>query len=254
MHTFISFDGQVTAAAGAMIPAVSSAALYGKGVFTTIAIRDCKPFLWEKHWQRLRNDAAKVGMKVSEYREATVAEALTVLIERNEVVNGRARVTFFDWSGGGAWRAETGGRTSLLIMTGDLRPVPENFKVTVSPYRVNSTWPLAGVKSCNYLENILAIEEARGRGFDEAVRLNERGEITSGCMSNIFWEKDGKLFTPSLQSGCLAGTTRGDILENEGAVEMDAGIEALDGADAIFLTSAGLGKARAAVFEGRSFK
>jgi len=254
MHEFVSLNDKITPADKAGVPAVSSAALYGKGVFTTITIHDGKPFLWEKHWERLQSDAARVGIHIWEYPAEMVAASLTGLIEKNSVKNGRARVTFFDERGGGAWPGDTELETSLLITTGDARPVPNSFKVTVSPYVLNSRSPLAGVKSCSYLENLLALDEARGRGFDEAIRLNERALIASACMANIFWRERGQLYTPGLASGCLAGTTRGFVIERLGAIEAEAGLEVLDKADAIILTSAGLGMIEAADFDGRRFE
>jgi branched-subunit amino acid aminotransferase/4-amino-4-deoxychorismate lyase len=100
---------------------------------------------------------------------------------------------------------------------------------------------LTGVKSCNYLENILALEEAKKRGFDEVVRINEKNEIVSAAMANIFWTKDGRIFTPAIETGCLKGTTREFILENFPVCEKTAFIAELAEADEIFLTSAGIG-------------
>jgi branched-chain amino acid aminotransferase len=254
MHEFVSFNNKMVRADKAGISVVSSAALYGKGVFTTVAVHDGKPFLWEKHWARLQSDAARVGTHIWEYPAETVAADLAGLIERNSVENGRARVTFFDERGGGAWPGDTTRETSLLIVTGDARAAPDSFKVTVSPYVLNSRSPLAGVKSCSYLENLLSLDEAKGRGFDEAVRLNERGLIASACMANIFWRAGGKLYTPGLASGCLAGTTRDFVIGKLGAVEIDAGLEVLERADAIIFTSAGLGMIEAADFDGRVFE
>ncbi|MEO6589891.1 MAG: aminotransferase class IV, partial [Pyrinomonadaceae bacterium] len=119
----------------------------------------------------------------------------------------------------------------------------------ISPFLVNSTSPLAGVKSCDYLENIIALEEAEQRGFDEAVRLNERGEIVSACMANIFWRKSGRLFTPLLKTGCLAGTMREFVLENEDGFEIKMSLDSLENADEIFLTSAGLGICKVSEFD-----
>jgi branched-chain amino acid aminotransferase len=254
MHDLVFLNDAIVRTEKAGIAAVSSAALYGKGVFTTIAIHEGKPFLWEKHWERLQSDAARVGIHIWEYPAEMVSASLTGLIEKNSVKTGRARVTFFDERGGGAWPADTELETSILITTGDVRPVPESFKVTVSPYVLNSRSPLAGVKSCSYLENLLALDEAKGRGFDEAIRLNERGSIASACMANIFWRERGQLYTPGLTNGCLAGTTRGFVVGKLGAVEIDAGLEVLERADAIILTSAGLGMVEAADFDGRAFK
>lgn len=251
MHNFISINGQIQKSVNGNVPALSSAALFGKGIFTTIAIYKSIPFLWEKHWRRLIDNVAAIGIDLSEYHETAVVESLRELVEKNNSINGRARITFFDESESRIWSDSTEKKTGLSIITGDLRPIPTEFKLTVSPYCVNSTSPLAGVKSCNYFENILAMEETKGRGFHEAVRVNEHGEITSGCMSNVFWLKAGKLYTPGLATGCLAGTTREFILENLECQEIKTDTKALDTADEIFMTSAGIGVVQVAEFEGR---
>ena len=248
MHKFVLVNHQLIFNSDPTISSVSSAALYGKGVFTTIAIKERKVFLLEKHWRRLNDNAEKIGIDLSGFSEDFLINALDDLIEKNEIENGRARITFFDERANRIWQFETQRKTSVLITTGDLREVPDRLRLTVSPFLVNSTSPLAGVKSCSYLENILALEEARQRGFDEAVRLNERGEITSACLANIFWRKDGKLFTPSLETGCLAGTTREFVLENETGIETNAGLETLENADEIFLTFAGSGMCKVSGF------
>ena len=233
------------------ISEVSMAGLYGKGIFTTIAIRKTKPFRWEEHWRRLTSAAARTGVDLTEHSEESTCKALDDLIAKNRVENGRARVTFLDESPSPIWSSTTKCKTSVLIMTGDLRPVPENFKLTISPFPVNSRSPLAGVKSCNYLEQILAFDEANHRGFHEAIRVNENGHVTSGCMANVFWLKEDVLFTPSLATGCLPGTTREFVLENLECREVEAGIDELNSADAIYLTSAGLGVATVAEYNGR---
>lgn len=251
MHESIYFNGQILLAKQATHSAISSAALYGKGIFTTIAIYDGKPFLWEKHWRRLRDNAVKLRIDLAEFSEASTKQALEEIIERNGVASGRARITFFDESASGIWHFESERKTSLLITTADLRPVSENFRVAISPHRVSSLSQLAGVKSCNYLDNLLAFEDARGAGFDETIRMNERGEVIGGGMANVFWLKDGKLYTPSLKTGCLPGTTREFILENLECEQVEESYEKFHLADAIFLTSAGLGVVQVAELESK---
>ncbi|HRI02432.1 MAG TPA: aminotransferase class IV [Pyrinomonadaceae bacterium] len=229
----------------------SAALLYGKGIFTTIAIRDRQPLLWDKHWRRIYDNAKIVGIELSAYSHRETLDQLTKSLQNEGIVNGRARLTFFDESPSPIWPSDSPSKTSLHIITGNLRPVPDGFRLTVSPYPVNSRSPLAGVKSCNYLENLLAIEEAKTRGFQEAVRVNEHGFITGGCMSNVFWLKDEVLYTPKLATGCLPGTTREFVLENLECRESEVRIEELSKADAIFLTSAGLGITQVAEYEGK---
>jgi len=241
MHKFISFNHQILPAENVFLSAVSSAALYGKGIFTTVAIHDSMPFLWEKHWRRLTANSQKIGIDLAGFSEATIEKSLLETIEKNNLAHGRARLTFFDESPSSVWLTNSKRTTNLLIQTADFRAVPENFRITVSPYRINSTSPLVGVKSCNYLENILALEDSQAKGFDEAVRLNEKDEIASACMANIFWKKDGTIYTPSLDTGCLNGTTREFVFESFAVQECKANLAELNETDEIFLTSAGIG-------------
>jgi branched-subunit amino acid aminotransferase/4-amino-4-deoxychorismate lyase len=139
-------------------------------------------------------------------------------------------------------------------MTRDAKPIPKSLKVTLSPFLVNSTSPLAGIKSSNYLENIIAGEEARARGFSEAIRLNERGDVTCGAMSNVFWLVDGRLQTPALSTGCLPGTTREFIMERLECEEAIAGPDVLQMADAVFLASSGLGVRQVRTLDAREFE
>ena len=252
MRDFVFYNHEFFPTADARLRAASVAALYGKGIFTTIAICNQKPFLWEKHWRRLNINAGQIKIDLSAFSEEFVKNALAEIIKKTEVKNARARITFFDESPGKIWTYAAPRRTSLLIQIGDLKLPRENLTLTVSPFSINSTSPLAGVKSCNYLENILAMEEAKARNFDEAIRVNERGEIAAACLANIFWLKDDKLFTPSRKTGCLAGTTREFVMENYKVSEVEETTEILNESEAIFLTSAGIGVAQISKYEEKS--
>lgn len=227
----------------------TSAFLYGRGVFTTIAIQNGRPFLWEKHWRRINANAAALSIDLSGHNESTTLAALIEAVAGRTA--GRARVTFHDGSPSTVWSKDGERKTELSIIVAERRPISDNFRLTVSAHRINTTSPLAGIKSCNYLEHLLAYEEATKRGFHEAIRLNERREIASACIANVFWEKSGSLFTPSLRTGCLPGTTREFVLENVDCEEVEAGFEELASADRVFLTSAGIGIVAVAEFDGR---
>jgi branched-subunit amino acid aminotransferase/4-amino-4-deoxychorismate lyase len=253
LHNFVSFNQQISPASEPTFSALSPAALYGKGIFTTIAVYHEKPFLWEDHWRRLRQNAEQVGIDLSDFPERVVDEALAEIIQKNAVESGRARLTFFDERPASIWSYPSQKKTGLLITTADFRVISE-INLTISPYRINSLSPLCGVKSCNYLENLLAFEAAGSSGFDEAVRLNERGEISSACLANIFWLADEEIYTPSLETGCLAGTTRELILRRFPVHQVKTNLTALETADGIFLTSAGIGLAQVSLFKERTLK
>jgi branched-chain amino acid aminotransferase len=252
--TFLSsIDGRIADADDLGLRFGSTAALYGKGCFTTIAVVAREAFLWEKHWRRLITDAGTLGLDMSSIDERDVFVWLRELLEANGVECGRARISFHERSGGLIWPVGDRYGTTVSIMTaephGDVEKDPE---LSVSPYPINSHSPLAGVKSCNYLENLMVLDDARRKGFDEAVRVNERGAIACVSMGNIFWSNDAKLYTPALTTGCLAGTTREFVIENLECEEIDSAEPGtLQSADQIFLTSAGYRVRRVSAFNGR---
>ena len=184
MDEYVFFDGRIVTADEAAISPVMSAALYGKGIFTTIAINNGELFLWEKHWRRLSDSADRVEIDLSEHSKETTKKAIEEILRRNELTQARVRLTFFDESSNNIWHREAKQKATLLITTGEKRQVNENFRLTISPYLINSLSPLAGIKSCNYLEKLMASNESKNRGFEEAVQVNERGETTSATMAN----------------------------------------------------------------------
>jgi branched-subunit amino acid aminotransferase/4-amino-4-deoxychorismate lyase len=250
MHARIIHNERLLELGKAHLPALTSATLYGRGVFTTLAVYRGQPFLWSEHWTRLIEHAERCGVRSSHFDQVSVGRALVKLIKENEVEDGRARITLLTRAVRGVWKERAGGggvETDLLIMTGDARPVPEEgLAVTLSPYRLNTLSPLAGVKSVNYLEHVIGWEEAHARDFHEAIVLNERGEVASATMANIFWVTRGTIHTPALATGALAGTTRARIiaLAEELAFPLVEGTydtSDLSDADEIFLTSASHG-------------
>lgn len=246
MLEFICFNHKITRVSEAHLPAASAAAFYGRGVFTTVAVGRGEAFQWEKHWRRLKSDAARINLNLSDFKEKDVKNSLAATVAANDLSGGRARLTFFDQASKGIWDFRPQKKNAFLICVARNHEVSNDLRLTVSPHRANSLSPLAGVKSCNYLENLLALERAKGEGFDEAVRLNERSEIVSACMANVFWVKNGEIFTPRLETAALAGTTRAFVLENFSVGERRAAFDELNESDEVFLTSAGIGIARVA--------
>jgi branched-subunit amino acid aminotransferase/4-amino-4-deoxychorismate lyase len=261
VHPVIYLNKVMLEASKARVAPVSSAMLYGRGVFTTVAVYNGKPFLWPEHWRRLKDHADKLNVDCSGRNERNVGEAVQKLVSVNQVVNGRARVILLARSGRDVWKSKSPGvrKTDLLIMTSEPQKVPAaGLSLAVSPYRFNTFSPLTGIRSLNYLEHVLAWEETQARDFDEAVMLNERGEIVSATMANIFWVKDGTLHTPALSTGALAGVTRGAVMELAGkqfipVIEGVYELADIAEADEIFLTSASLGVAIVTTFDFRRY-
>jgi len=98
------------------------------------------------------------------------------------------------------------------------------------------------IKSGNYLNNLLALNEARERGAFECLMLSTEGFLTEGATSNVFLVTKGVLRTPALECGLLAGVTRSVVLDVARAAGIEARQEALtrddlSAADEVFITS-----------------
>ncbi len=194
---------------------------YGEGVFETFRLRSSLPVLWDRHLSRMGRGAEFLGIpfpgpeRIEKLVEAAVSES--------GVSDAYVKICLL--SGGSTHFHENPGNSSLLIVLREFRPPKATIKAFVSTFSRSSSSPIMGIKSLNYLENIIARREAIRLGFDEAIFLNERGEISEGCSSNIFWLKEGVLFTPSLECGLLPGVIRGLVVE----LAVDLGIEVVEG-------------------------
>jgi branched-chain amino acid aminotransferase len=93
------------------------------------------------------------------------------------------------------------------------------------------------LKTTSYAENVVALDSVKEQGADEAIFANTAGNLCEGTGSNIFVGIDGRLVTPPLTSGCLAGITREILLEVVAVDERDLPLDALARADEAFLTS-----------------
>jgi branched-chain amino acid aminotransferase len=125
-------------------------------------------------------------------------------------------------------------------MVGPAPSWPATADVVVVPWARNERSAVAGIKTTSYAENVLALAEARRRGGSEAIFANTAGDLCEGSGSNIFVVLEGMLCTPPLSSGCLAGVSRGLLIERCGleVEERRIPIETLARAEEAFLTSA----------------
>jgi branched-subunit amino acid aminotransferase/4-amino-4-deoxychorismate lyase len=241
MHRIINHNGALVEGEAASVSALSGGLLHGYGVFTTLRIYDRQPFMFDEHWQRLESHAQAIGLEQTWTRKS-VRDGLLELVMANRVVEGKARITLLHPESQ-FWRlGEPLSWTELLIFTAPLQSRSTEITITISPYRINSASPLTGIKVISNLQNILTLKEAESRSFDEALVLNERGEICEAAAANVFWVRGGVLYTPNLATGCLAGVARQIVLElahqlhievTEGSFQSDHILTA----DEAFLTS-----------------
>jgi branched-chain amino acid aminotransferase len=213
----------------------------GWGIFTTIRISRGEAFAYERHWRRLEKDAAIIRMPLP-YTAAKVRVHLHEVIRANKVSDGCARI-YLVYNSVGFWQSdEQQPQVDLIIYSSAMPEYHEPLRLGLREHGRHAASPLAGVKSISWLPNVWAVAEAQKDGFDEVVLLNERGEIAECTAANIFAVKNGRVYTPPLNSGCLEGVTRGILFEiapetGVAVVEQTLRPEDLYTADEVFVTS-----------------
>ena len=126
--------------------------------------------------------------------------------------------------GPGSLGSDRSGAPPTVIVVGALLPDwPPTTDVVVVPWPRNERGALSGLKTVSYGENVVALAHARDRGAGEALFPNLAGNLCEGTGSNIFVAVGGRLVTPPLGAGCLAGVTRALVIEACGAAQEDLG-------------------------------
>lgn len=227
-------DGQVCDEAEARVSPFDHGLLTGDGVFETLKVYGGTAFALRRHLERLEASAGGFGLPCPP--DEVLRAAVDDVVAANGILDGRIRITLT--GGDSPLGSERGAGGPLVIVAGGPLPAwPQATDVVVVPWPRNERGALAGLKTTSYGENVIALAHARARGAGEAVFANTRGLLCEGTGTNVFVGAGGRLRTPPLSSGCLAGVTRALLLEVVDAVEQDMAAGALAGADEAFLTS-----------------
>lgn len=211
----------------------------GEGVFETLITIGHRPFAVSRHIARLRQSAAVLGLRVG-LPDSAIREGLDAVIEAATTVVGdeqlRLRITILGGRGP-AGTTTPAGRAALLITASGLPGWKPTETVVTSPWPRNERSPAAGAKTIAYAENIVVARWAVSQGAGEALLANLEGDLCEATAANVFVEHEGRLVTPSLRSGCLAGVTRALLLELGVAEEFDVPLGAVAIASEAFLAS-----------------
>jgi len=230
-------NGSSVAADEATISVFDHGLTVGDGVFETLKAVDGVAFAVRRHLERLRRSASALGLAVP-FGDATLRSAIDQVLAAVPRPLARVRITVT--AGASPLGSERGaGSGTVIVAAADLEPPAPSTAVCVVPWPRNERGALAGVKSTSYAENVVALAHARERDCTEALFLTTTGLLSEGTGSNVFVVLDGRLITPPLSSGCLAGVTRALVLETTDAIEADITAAELAAADEVFLTSTG---------------
>lgn len=244
--TYISINGDLALESEVAIFSTNSSYSLGLGVFTTL-LWDKKNLLnWEAHLARLAHSCQK--MFATSWDCQTSQQEVQALLHANQLQNreARIRITLSE-----QLQQKTEQQTEqkqnqqgllTLIQAAPYKRPAQGVRLCLSPFRVNPWDALTGHKTTSYSNYFIALKTAKKAGGDEALMLNTEGFLCEGSTSNLFFLKQGILYTPSLETGCLPGIMRAEVLKFFQTQQLNVqqgrfSLEQLQNADAAFITN-----------------
>ena len=238
-------NGRLMSATDPAITVQDFGLLYGEGLFETMRARGGRIAYLDRHFTRLRESAALIGLPLP--GEEEMRQGLRVLLSEfpGEERIYRVRLTVSRGCAGPFDRPTVVSPT-VFILASPSTPPSSSWSAVWSPYRRDEAGPLSRVKSTCYLPNVMAKRYAVAEGVEEALFLNTRGEIAEGSVSNLFLLNGEWLATPPEDSGLLPGILRSVLLDRAAEIGLQAEEKPLSpddlyGADAAFLTNSVMG-------------
>jgi len=241
MHRLVLHNNDILDAHQKSLSAGQAGLLNGWGVFSTLRVADGVLFAFERHWERMQRDAARIHVPFPTDCDALRSQLLR-LVEANSAWNATLRVVVVRNRGGMFEAPDQERDFDVVAFTKDLNPWGSSVRLTMKAHGRHAQSEFAGAKILSWCHNLTWYEEAHERGFDEVVLLNERGEVSECTSANIFAANGGSVATPPLSAGCLPGVTR-ELLLDEIRVPGITVVERtlmpadLERADQVFITS-----------------
>lgn len=242
-------DGRVIEGGEARIPVTDHGLLYGDGIFEGMRVYGRRVFRLDDHLRRFETAARAIGLALPGDRESIAKVVLETCRAHGA---DEAYIRLIATRGDGALGVDpsTCPEPRLLCIVDEVRLYPPEKRrsgvdlVTVSLRRPSLDSLDPRVKSLNYLNSVLAKQEARQRGADEALILNARGTVAEASVANVFAVRGRELATPPTTDGSLDGITRASVLEVAPAAGYTTALRSLSrvdllGADEVFLTGSG---------------
>jgi branched-chain amino acid aminotransferase len=229
--------GRLCEEADATVSLMDHGITVGDAVFETVAVEAGVALALSRHLARLARSCVGLGIPAPDL--TGLRQAALDVVGANQLDEGLLRIVHT--SGPGPLGSARGDREpTTAVLAGPSRHWAGTADVAIVPWLRNEHAASAGLKTTSYADNVIALAEASRRGCSEAILANTAGALCEGSGTNVFLELDGVLVTPALSSGCLAGVSRGLLIERCGldVQERDIPLGALSEAREAFLTSA----------------
>jgi branched-chain amino acid aminotransferase len=213
MTARIWLNGQLVEAGMARIDPSDRGLLLGDGLFETMRAVGGRVPLLARHLARLRAAAALLDLPVPA-GDAAIEKACAGVLEANGLREAALRLTLTCGPGPRGLLPPAEPTPTLLLAAFPLpAPLPAARACIAHLTRRNEHSPLSRLKTLGYLDNLLALKEARTRGADEAVLVNTAGRLACASTANLFVIEGACLLTPPLAEGALPGVTRALVIE-----------------------------------------
>ncbi len=189
--------------------------LLGDALFETLLARRGRIAFLDAHVVRLAAGANILGIPMP-IPTGLLAVACEMLLDANgltETPRVALRITLSRGPGPRGLVPPENPRPTLLITAVESPPPAGSLTAIVATPRRNALSPVSRLKATPYLDNVLAREEARARGADEALMLDTSGYLSCASVANVFLWEDGRLVTPAEDCGILPGVTRAAVIE-----------------------------------------
>lgn len=247
MLELCNVDGRIVPLHQAMVPVMDRGFLFGDSVYEVFRTCGGVPFAWPEHLERLRTSAAGLRLPI-ELTDRELARRVRATLEAAGAGSEPAYVRIVVTRGVGSAPsidlACAPGPSRCLILVRPAPPAPTRAArvAIVDRLRLDRRALDPALKSGNYLNNVLALAEAKALGADDCIMLNAQGHVTEASTSNVFVVTGATVRTPPLSAGILAGVTRAHVLEvcrraDIAAEEVDLTAHDLHAADEMFLSS-----------------
>ncbi|MCD6012675.1 MAG: hypothetical protein K0Q79_2537 [Flavipsychrobacter sp.] len=241
--SYINLNGKITTRDDARLPVENRAFRYGYGIFETMLIVNDTIHLSEYHWERLYAGMKQLELELPplvtlDYLEEEVWRT----VNKNKLDKlCRVRLQVYGGEGG---LYEPGDRKAGYViecfsLDEGVMHFNENGLIVGVAHGLNKSMDaLCNLKSCNALIYTMAANQAREHQWNDAMVCNTLGNIIESTIANIFWIKNGTVYTPPLSEGCVAGVIRRYLMHDIPVEEKKLSVEELLLADEVFLTNA----------------
>ena len=263
MNLFISINGTTTINSHPVLPADNHSYRYADGLFETMKVVNGQIKLEQYHFERLFSGMKELKFEVSGlFTREKISEEIIQLCRRNKCEKlGRVRLSV---SRGNAGLYDCDDKFQYLIECWPLEDSVNKLNgigltIDIFPDIRKSTDKFSNLKSANYLPYVMAAIWAKENKLNEALVLNSYERICDATIANVFWVKNGIIYTPQLSEGCIAGVMRKYLIDRTTDTEIEIKEKELypadlETADEVFLTNATRGIRWVSGFKNKSYQ